>query len=533
MTKSVMLMCGLVPFNLVSGGVDKIEDLRRRKSRSESGGGQQRVSAQHAKGKMTARERIQELLDPESFNEIDALVEHRCRDFEMDRNIIPGDGVVCGHGTIDGKLVYCFAQDFTVYGGSLGEMHGLKICKVLDMALKTGAPVIGLNDSGGARIQEGVASLGSYAEIFFRNVRSSGVIPQISVIMGPCAGGAVYSPAITDFVIMVEGTSHMFITGPEVIKTVTNEEVGFEELGGASTHAKKSGVTHFTAKDDKGALEIVKELIGLIPSNNLEKAPFLETSDSLDRLCEGLETLVPEDPSLPYDMAIAIEEILDLGSFLEIQSDFAQNIVIGLGRLGGQTIGVVANQPIHLAGCLDIDASVKAARFVRFCDAFNIPILTFVDVPGFLPGANQEWGGIIRHGAKLLYAFAESTVPKLTVITRKAYGGAYDVMSSKHIRGDYNIAWPTAELAVMGAEGAVQIIHRRRIAASKNPEQERERLVEDYEEAFANPYKAASLGYLDDVIAPSETRIAMLKALGALLEKEEPRPEKKHGNIPL
>ncbi len=517
----------------MSGGVDKIEDLRRRKSRSELGGGQKRVSAQHAKGKMTARERIHALLDPESFNEIDALVEHRCRDFEMDRNVIPGDGVVCGHGTIDGNLVYCFAQDFTVYGGSLGEMHGLKICKIIDMAVKTGAPVIGLNDSGGARIQEGVASLGSYAEIFFRNVRASGVIPQISVIMGPCAGGAVYSPAITDFVVMVEGTSHMFITGPEVIKTVTNEEVGFEDLGGASTHAKKSGVTHFTAEDDEGALEIVKELIGLIPANNLQKAPVVETNDSFDRLCEDLETLVPDDPSLPYDMAIAIEEILDLGSFLEIQSDFAQNIIIGLGRLGGQSIGVVANQPIHLAGCLDIDASVKAARFVRFCDAFNIPILTFVDVPGFLPGANQEWGGIIRHGAKLLYAFAEATVPKLTVITRKAYGGAYDVMSSKHIRGDYNVAWPSAELAVMGAEGAVQIIHRRRIASSKNPDQERERLVEDYQEAFANPYKAASLGYLDDVIAPNETRIALLKVLGALLEKEEPRPEKKHGNIPL
>lgn len=517
----------------MSGNSDKIDELRRRKAKSQSGGGQKRIAAQHAKGKMTARERIQELLDVDSFTEVDALVEHRCRDFDMDRNVIPGDGVVCGYGTIDGRLVYCFAQDFTVYGGSLGEMHGLKICKILDMALKTGAPVIGLNDSGGARIQEGVASLGSYAEIFFRNVRSSGVIPQISVIMGPCAGGAVYSPAITDFVVMVEETSHMFITGPEVIKTVTNEEVGFEDLGGATTHATKSGVTHFTAKDDHVALDIVRELVSLIPSNNLDIAPSIETSDPLERSCDSLDSLVPEDPSRPYDMGEVIQEVLDLDSFLEIQDGFAPNIIIGLGRLGGQSIGVVANQPMHLAGCLDIDASVKAARFVRFCDAFNIPLLTFVDVPGFLPGASQEWGGIIRHGAKLLYAFAEATVPKMTVITRKAYGGAYDVMSSKHIRGDYNIAWPTAELAVMGAKGAVQIIHRRRIDSSKNPEQERQRLVDDYEESFANPYKAAALGYLDDVIVPSETRSALVKALGAILEKEEPRPEKKHGNIPL
>tara|TARA_Y100001960_G_scaffold320869_1_gene394463 strand:- start:1257 stop:2810 length:1554 start_codon:yes stop_codon:yes gene_type:complete len=517
----------------MSGNSDRIDDLRRRKAKSQSGGGQERVSAQHAKGKMTARERIEQLLDSGSFMEVDALVEHRCRDFDMDRNIIPGDGVVCGHGTIDGRLVYCFAQDFTVYGGSLGEMHGLKICKILDMALKTGAPVIGLNDSGGARIQEGVASLGSYAEIFFRNVRSSGVIPQISVIMGPCAGGAVYSPAITDFVVMVEETSHMFITGPEVIKTVTNEEVGFEDLGGASTHSTKSGVTHFTAQNDQSALDIVRELVSLIPSNNLERAPVSDTTDPFDRTCDSLDDLVPHDPSVPYDIGDAINEVLDSGSFLEVQCDYAQNIIVGLGRLGGQSVGIVANQPMHLAGCLDIDASVKAARFVRFCDAFNIPLLTFVDVPGFLPGASQEWGGIIRHGAKLLYAFAEATVPKLTVITRKAYGGAYDVMSSKHIRGDYNIAWPTAELAVMGAEGAVQIIHRRRIGSSNNPDQERERLVEDYEEAFANPYKAAALGYIDDVVTPSETRISLIKALGALLEKEEPRPERKHGNIPL
>ena len=527
-------MGGLVPNEFVMAGEEgRIDDLRRRKTKAQAGGGQERISAQHAKGKLTARERIEHLLDPGSFMEVDALVEHRCRDFDMDRNVIPGDGVVCGHGTIGGRLVYCFAQDFTVYGGSLGEMHGLKICKILDMAMKTGSPVIGLNDSGGARIQEGVASLGSYAEIFFRNVRASGVIPQISVIMGPCAGGAVYSPAITDFVVMVDKTAHMFITGPEVIKTVTNEEVSFEDLGGAMTHATKSGVTHFIAENDNDAIGIVKELVGLIPSNNLEKAPRLETSDPIDRRCEVLDHLVPEDPGHPYDMHNVIEEVLDAGSFLEVQADFAPNIIIGIGRLGGNSIGVVANQPMHLAGCLDIDASVKAARFVRFCDAFNMPLLTLVDVPGFLPGANQEWGGIIRHGAKLLYAFAEATVPKLTVITRKAYGGAYDVMSSKHIRGDYNIAWPSAELAVMGAQGAVQIIHRRRINSSRNPDQERIRLVGDYTDSFANPYKAASLGYIDDVVQPSETRLVLSKALGALLEKEEARPAKKHGNIPL
>ena len=514
----------------MSGNSDKIDELRRRKAKSQSGGGQKRISAQHAKGKMTARERIQELLDEDSFTEVDALVEHRCRDFDMDRNVIPGDGVVCGYGTIDGRLVYCFAQDFTVYGGSLGEMHGLKICKILDMALKTGAPVIGLNDSGGARIQEGVASLGSYAEIFFRNVRSSGVIPQISVIMGPCAGGAVYSPAITDFVVMVEETSHMFITGPEVIKTVTNEEVGFEDLGGATTHATKSGVTHFTAKDDHVALDIVRELVSLIPSNNLDIAPSIETSDPLERSCDSLDTLVPEDPSRPYDMGEVIQEVLDLDSFLEIQDGFAPNIIIGLGRLGGQSIGVVANQPMHLAGCLDIDASVKAARFVRFCDAFNIPLLTFVDVPGFLPGASQEWGGIIRHGAKLLYAFAEATVPKMTVITRKAYGGAYDVMSSKHLRGDVNLAWPTAEIAVMGAKGAVEVIFKSEVAEDGS---KTEQLVKSYEEKFLNPFEAAKLGFLDDIIKPSETRGRIAKSLEMLKNKDLKNPWRKHGNIPL
>ncbi|CAI8203547.1 MAG: Propionyl-CoA carboxylase beta chain [Methanobacteriota archaeon] len=511
---------------------ERLQDLRKRKMQAQMGGGQTRIDAQHNKGKMTARERLEAFLDEGSFQEIDALVEHRCNDFGMDRNVIPGDGVVCGYGTVEGRTVYCYAQDFTVYGGSLGEMHGLKICKLLDMALKTGAPVVGMNDSGGARIQEGVASLGSYAEIFFRNVRASGIIPQISIIMGPCAGGAVYSPAITDFVVMVDQTAHMFITGPEVIKTVTNEEVSFEELGGANTHASRSGVTHFTAQSDEEALDLVRDLLGHLPSNNLERTPSQSIGKpSVDE--ETLQGLVPSDPSKPYDVMIAIEGIVDYGAFLEVQADFAQNIVCGFARMGGNSVGIVANQPKILAGCLDIDASVKAARFVRFCDAFNIPLVTLVDVPGFLPGASQEWGGIIRHGAKLLYAYAEATVPKLTVILRKAYGGAYDVMSSKHIRGDYNIAWPTAQLAVMGADGAVQIIHRRRIKNAANPEQERARLVEDYTESFATPYKAASLGYLDDVIDPSETRDRLIRALGHLMDKEETRPARKHGNIPL
>jgi propionyl-CoA carboxylase beta chain len=473
------------------------------------------------------------LLDEGTFQEIDALVEHRCRDFDMDKNVIPGDGVVTGHGKINGREVFAFAQDFTVYGGSLGEMHGLKICKVLDMALKTGRPVIGLNDSGGARIQEGVASLGSYAEIFFRNVRASGVVPQISVIMGPCAGGAVYSPAITDFVIMVDKTAHMFITGPEVIKTVTNEVVSFEDLGGAMTHASKSGVSHFTADSDDSAIQLARDLCDMFPSNNMDRAPIRKTSDSPDRSCDSLSTMIPEDTNKPYDVTNVIREVLDDGGFLEVQADYAMNIVCGFGHLAGHTVGVVANQPQVLAGCLDIDASDKAARFVRFCDAFNIPILTFEDVPGFLPGTNQEWGGIIRHGAKLLYAYAEATVPKLTVILRKAYGGAYDVMSSKHIRGDYNVAWPSAELAVMGADGAVEIIHRRRIKNARNQEQERDRLVQDFTDTFANPYKAAAMGYIDDVIEPSETRSRLSRALLMLLEKEEIRPAKKHGNIPL
>ena len=515
------------------GTEDRLRDLRARKARVEAGGGQVRVDAQHKRGKMTARERLEMLLDDGSFQEMDALVEHRCRDFDMDKNVIPGDGVVTGHGTVNGREIFAFAQDFTVYGGSLGEMHGLKICKVLDMALKTGRPVIGLNDSGGARIQEGVASLGSYAEIFFRNVRASGVVPQISVIMGPCAGGAVYSPAITDFVIMVDKTAHMFITGPEVIKTVTNEVVSFEDLGGAMTHASKSGVSHFTADSDDSAIQLARDLCDMFPSNNMSRAPVRKTSDDPYRVCDGLSEIIPEDSNKPYDVTDVIREVLDDGGFLEVQADYAMNIVCGFGHLAGHTVGVVANQPKVLAGCLDIDASDKAARFVRFCDAFNIPLVTLEDVPGFLPGTNQEWGGIIRHGAKLLYAYAEATVPKLTVILRKAYGGAYDVMSSKHIRGDYNVAWPGAELAVMGADGAVEIIHRRRLKQARNQEQERERLVSDFTDTFANPYKAAAMGYIDDVIEPSETRSKLSRALLMLLDKEEIRPAKKHGNIPL
>tara|TARA_Y100001980_G_C14556724_1_gene349674 strand:- start:16261 stop:17823 length:1563 start_codon:yes stop_codon:yes gene_type:complete len=512
---------------------EKLSDLRSRKARAEAGGGTARIEAQHKRGKLTARERLELLVDDGTFHEIDSLVEHRCRDFGMDKNVIPGDGVVTGHGKINGSPIYCFAQDFTVYGGSLGEMHGLKICKVLDMALKTGVPVIGLNDSGGARIQEGVASLGSYAEIFFRNVRASGVIPQISLILGPCAGGAVYSPAITDFVIMVDKSSHMFITGPEVIKTVTNEIVSFEDLGGASTHNSKSGVSHFIADNDEEAINIARQLISIFPSNNLQKPPNKKTVDNQNRLCENLNEIVPSNPSHPYDVKKVITSIVDDGAFLEVQSEWAQNIVIGYSHLNGNLIGIVANQPMHLAGCLDIDASNKAARFVRFCDAFNIPLLTLEDVPGFLPGASQEWGGIIRHGAKLLYAFSEATVPKLTVIMRKAYGGAYDVMCSKHIRGDYNIAWPTAELAVMGADGAVQIIHKKRIKSARNSEEERSRLVDEYRDTFANPYRAAALGYIDDVINPNETRKKLCLALNMLIDKQEKRPDRKHGNIPL
>jgi propionyl-CoA carboxylase beta chain len=473
------------------------------------------------------------LCDPNSFLECDKFVTHRCNDFGMAEKKIAGDGVVTGKGMIDGRPVYCFAQDFTVFGGSLGAAHAEKICKVMDLAVENGAPIIGLNDSGGARIQEGVAALGGYAEIFYRNVRASGVVPQISLIMGPCAGGAVYSPAITDFVGMVEESAHMFITGPDVIKTVTHEEVTKEELGGAHTHAAKSGVAHFTAANEEVALHQVRELLGFLPANNLDDPPWRESTTPADQRAESLDTAVPDDPKKPYDIKTIITATIDDGHFFEIHPQFAQNLVVGFARYGGHVVGVVANQPQVLAGCLDIDASIKGARFVRFCDAFNIPLVTFVDVPGFLPGTAQEFGGIIRHGAKLLYAFAEATVPKITVITRKAYGGAYDVMNSKHIRADVNLAYPSAEIAVMGPDGAVNIIFRKELAVASNPTKKHAELVTKYRELFANPYKAAELGYIDNVIRPSTTRPAIIEALTMLEGKRQKGPARKHGNIPL
>jgi propionyl-CoA carboxylase beta chain len=488
---------------------------------------------QHARGKMTARERIEKLLDPGSFQELDTFVRHRVHEFGMDKNRPWGDAVVTGHGTIDGRRVCVFSQDFTVFGGSLGEVMAEKMCKIMDLAAKIGCPVIGINDSGGARIQEGVVSLGAYGDVFLRNVRCSGVIPQISVIMGPCAGGAVYSPAITDFIFMVKESSHMFITGPDVIKTVTGEEPTFEELGGAMTHNSKSGVAHFASEDEESCLEDVRYLLSFLPQNNLETAPRVLPTDDPMRMDEALDTVVPDNPNKPYDMRDVVRLIVDDGEFLEVHEHFAQNIIIGYARLNGHAIGVVGNQPKALAGVLDIEASEKAARFVRTCDAFNIPILTMCDVPGFLPGTAQEWGGIIRHGAKLLYAFAEATVPKLTVITRKAYGGAYDVMSSKHLGADFNFAWPQAEIAVMGPEGAVNIIYRRDIAQSPTPDERRQKLIGDYKARFANPYTAAERGYIDDVIVPHETRPKLITALETLLTKREPGPKRKHGNIPL
>jgi acetyl-CoA carboxylase carboxyltransferase component len=500
---------------------------------SSLGGGQERIDRQHAQGKMTARERIELLLDKGSFVELDRFVTHRCYDFGLERQRILGDGVVTGYGTIDRRLVYVYAQDFTVFGGSLSEAHAEKICKVMDLAMKNGAPIIGLTDSGGARIQEGVVSLGGYADIFLRNTLASGVIPQISVIMGPCAGGAVYSPALTDFIIMVKDTSNMFVTGPDVVKTVTHEQVTFEELGGALVHAAKSGVAHFAADGEEDAIFLVQKLLSYLPSNNLEEPPFVHTEDDPLRTDETLDTLVPEEPNKPYDMREVITRIVDDGEFFEVMQNWAGNILIGYARLGGRTVGIVANQPAVLAGVLDIDASVKAARFVRFCDAFNIPLVTFVDVPGFLPGTAQEHGGIIRHGAKLIYAYAEATVPKLTVITRKAYGGAYCVMSSKHLRGDINLAWPSAEIAVMGPEGAVNIVFRREIAQAADPEEARSRLVAEYRQKFAHPYVAASRGFIDAVIEPQETRPRLINALEMLRNKRDTNPPKKHGNIPL
>ncbi len=512
---------------------DKIKELREKRKQAQLGGGEARIEAQHKKGKLTARERLDLLLDPGSFKELDVFVTHRTSDFGMEDKKFLGDGVVTGHGKVDGRLVYVFSQDFTVFGGSLGEMFAEKVIKIMDLAMRNGAPCIGLNDSGGARIQEGVLSLGGYAEIFFRNVLASGVIPQISAIMGPCAGGAVYSPAMTDFILMVKESSHMFITGPEVIKAVTGEEITFEELGGAMSHNQKSGVAHFAAESEEHCIEMIKTLISYLPSNNLDDPPRLDTGDDPNRTDEELGKIVPAESDQPYDMRDIILRVVDNGEFLEVHEHWARNIVVGFARLDGYSIGIVGNQPKVLAGTLDINSSTKGGRFVRFCDAFNIPLLTFVDVPGFLPGSAQEYGGIIRSGSKLLYAYCEATVPKMTVITRKAYGGAYDVMCSKHIRADINFAWPSAELAVMGPDGAVNIIFRKEIQAADDPKKKAEELVSDYREKFANPYIAAQMGYIDDIIEPQDTRPRLVDALHTLLNKRETRPAKKHGNIPL
>jgi propionyl-CoA carboxylase beta chain len=512
---------------------DKLEQLERRGAEAELGGGEQRLAQQHAKGKLSARERIDLLLDEGSFVETDRFVTHRSSDFGLDAQRIYGDGVVTGHGRIDGRLVYVFSQDFTVFGGSLSEAFAEKVCKVMDLAVRNGAPVIGLNDSGGARIQEGVVSLGGYAEIFLRNTLASGVVPQISAILGPCAGGAVYSPAITDFVFMVRGSSYMFVTGPNVVKTVTHEDVTMEHLGGADTHAGTSGVAHLACDSEPACLQKVRDLFRYIPQNNLSDPPRGPASDPRHRRDETLLDVVPDHPNKPYDMHDVIRRIVDDGGFFEIHGEYAANIICGFAHLGGHSVGIVANQPAVLAGVLDIKASVKAARFVRFCDAFNIPLVTFEDVPGFLPGVGQEHGGIIRHGAKLLYAYCEATVPKLTVITRKAYGGAYDVMSSKHIRGDLNLAWPTAEIAVMGPKGAVEILFRKEIADSTDPARALDERVAEYTEKFANPYVAASRGYVDDIIDPRDTRPRLIEALDTLVGKRDVNPRKKHGNIPL
>jgi len=512
---------------------DKLEELTEHNTAAFAGGGSERIERQHSSGKMTARERIEFLLDDGSFEEFDRFKKHRCLDFGMQDQQYPGDGIVAGHGLVDGRRIFVFAQDFTVFGGSLSETNAEKICKVMDMAMKNGVPVIGLNDSGGARIQEGVVSLGGYADIFLRNTLASGVVPQISAIMGPCAGGAVYSPAITDFNVMVKTTSYMFITGPDVIKTVTHEEVSKEHLGGAMTHNSVSGVAHFAAENDEECLLIIRELLSFIPSNNLDDPPRLATSDPSDRMDDRLNSIVPEAPNQPYDIRDIIRAVVDEGYLFEVHEYYARNIVVGFARLGGRSVGIVANQPAHLAGVLDIDASVKAARFVRFCDCFNIPLITFEDVPGFLPGVQQEHGGIIRHGAKLLYAFAEATVPKITVITRKAYGGAYCVMASKHIRADVNFAYPTAEIAVMGAEGAVGILYRREIAQSENPPKEAESRAAEFRDKFASPYIAAERGFIDEVIEPRFTRPKLIRALEMLENKRDKNPPKKHGNIPL
>ncbi|HEY2851520.1 MAG TPA: acyl-CoA carboxylase subunit beta [Gemmatimonadaceae bacterium] len=512
---------------------EKLEQLEHRIAESELGGGAERLKAQHAKGKLSARERIDLLLDSGSFVEFDRFVVHRSEDFGLAEQRVYGDGVVTGYGRIDGRLVYVFSQDFTVFGGSLSETFAEKICKIMDLAVRNGAPVIGLNDSGGARIQEGVLSLGGYADIFLRNTLASGVVPQISAILGPCAGGAVYSPAITDFTYMVRGSSYMFVTGPNVVKTVTHEDVSMEHLGGADTHARTSGVAHFAFDSEPACLQAMRELFRFIPSNNLDDPPRGRGTDPRDRRDEQLLDVVPDNPNKPYDMHEVIKRVIDDQVFYEVQCDYGPNIVCGFAHLGGYSVGIVANQPAVLAGVLDINASLKAARFIRFCDAFNIPIVTFEDVPGFLPGVTQEHGGIIKHGAKLLYAYCEATVPKLTVITRKAYGGAYDVMSSKHIRGDYNVAWPTAEIAVMGPKGAVEILFRKEIAESEDPERATEAKIEEYRQKFAHPYVAASRGFVDDIIDPRDTRPRLIDALATLQTKRDKNPPKKHGNIPL
>ncbi len=511
----------------------KIDALEKRNEAALAGGGADKIAKHKKGGRLSARERVEVLLDPGSFVEMDRFVTHRCTNFGMEKSKVLGDGIITGYGRISGKLVYVSSQDFTVTGGSMSRTQANKICKVMDLALKNGAPFVSINDSGGARIQEGIESLGGYADIFSRNVLASGVIPQITAIMGPCAGGAVYSPSITDFVFMVENTSYMFVTGPDVIKAVTHEEVTKEDLGGAATHSQKSGVAHFSAKDDKHCLLLIRQLMGFLPSNNLDDTPTLETKDRPDRIVESLNNLIPDSPKKPYDMLLLISEVVDEGYFLEVHKHFAANIIVGFARLNGRPVGIVANQPQVLAGCLNIEASRKAARFIRFCDAFNIPVITFVDVPGFLPGKDQEWNGIITHGAKLLYAYAEATVPKITVITRKAYGGAYIVMGSKLLRSDVNLAFPSAEIAVMGADGAVNIIHREAIAKAKDPVAERTRLTAEYEEMFSNPYVSAELGYTDEVIEPALTRKRLIDSLEMLKNKRDIIPAKKHGNIPL
>src|SRR5216110_446215 len=512
---------------------ERLEELRRRNRAAELAGGPERIARQHTAGKKTASERLELLLDKGSFAEVDRFVVHQGRDFGIDEQKFPGDGVVTGSGRVHGKAVFVFAQDFTVFGGSLSEAYARKICKIMDLAMKTGVPVIGLNDSGGARIQDGVASLGGYADIFLRNTLASGVVPQISAILGPCAGGAVYSPAITDFVFMVKNTSYMFVTGPDVIKAVTHEGVTAEDLGGATTHGTTSGVAHFAADSEEECLALIRELLTFLPQNNTEDPPLRPTQDPAERRDESLQSIVPAQPNKPYDMKEILRSVLDDRYFFEVQATFAPNIVVGFGRLGGRPVGIVANQPAHLAGCLDINASLKAARFVRLCDCFNVPLVTFVDVPGFLPGTAQEYGGIIKHGAKLLYAYCEATVPKLTVITRKAYGGAYDVLSSKHIRGDVNLAWPTAEIAVMGPEGAVNILYRREMDAAADPGAFKDAKTREYREKFANPYIAAERGYVDEVILPRDTRPRLAAGLAVIATKRDQNPPRKHGNIPL